>query len=152
MKKYEKPALVANDMLAEGVYAASGSVSTDTVGMDSSGDCWTVDVTKDQNDAGGYCTFRVAAAHSRSAEHISSKTVITILFSDVVTSAEFEGFEASVSGTTVTLTRKSHANGYKSGDNFNTLLKIWADNYRTIQASNASIVCTHEVNVQGGYD
>lgn len=152
MRKYQKPVLKVNDSLAEGVYAASGSVTADSVGTDTSGDCWTVSVTKDQNDAGGYCTFRVAANHSNSVVHISTKTVVTVQFSDVVSSAEFEGFDASVSGTVVTLTRKSHANGYKAGDNFNSLLKIWADNYKTIQAISSSIVCTHEVNVQGGYD
>jgi hypothetical protein len=149
MKNYEKPVLTVNHCLAEGVYAASGSTS---VGEDSSSDCWTVSVKKDQDDAGGYCTFRVSANHSNAVVHTSSKTVITIQFSDVVSSAEFEGFTSSVSGSTVTLTRKSHANGYKAGDNFNSLLKIYADNYRTIQAISSGIVCTHEVNVQGGYD
>ncbi len=150
MKKYEKPVLTANEYLAEGVYAASGS--SDTVGEEVSGDCWTVSVTKDQTDAGGYCTFRVAATHSQSVTHISTKTVVTIQFSDAVTSAEFEGFTASVSGTTVTLTRESHANAYYSGDNFNTLLKIWSDNYKTIDVVSSGITCTHAVNVQGGYD
>lgn len=148
--KYEKPIVVATDDLAEGVYAASGSgVLGDST---TSGDCWTVTVTKDQNDAGGYCTFRVAATHSTSVTHISTKTTVTIAFSSNVTAAEFEGFNASVSGSVVTLTRESHANAYYSGDNFNTLLKIWADDYQNITYTSASISCTHAVNVQGGYD
>lgn len=152
---YNKPMLLVNDDLAEGVYAASGAdevVGEGSGGSTTSTDCWTVSVNKDQNDAGGYCTFRVAANHSQSVTHISSKTVVTIVFSDTVTSAEFEGFSASVSGNTVTLTRESHANAYYSGDNFNTLLKIWAPNYRDISVVSSGITCTHETNVQGGID
>lgn len=143
MVKYEKPMVVLNEELAEGIYTASGAVS---------GDCWTVSVTPSQSDAGGYSTFRVAAVHSTSVQHISTKTVVTILFSDTVTSAEYEGFTASVSGSTVTLTRESHANAYGSGDNFNSLLKIWAPNYSTISVINAEISCTHAENVQGVID
>lgn len=146
MKNYEKPVVLANDEIAEGVYAASGMTG------ETSGDCWTVEVTKDQSDAGGYCTFRVAARHSDSVTHISTKTVVTIVFNDTVTGAEFEGFEASVNGNTVTLTRESHANAYYSGDNFNTLLKIWSPSYKDIQRVSADISCTHAVNVQGGFD
>ena len=138
-----KPMLLVNDDLAEGVYAASGAVSTD---------CWTVTVRKDQSDAGGYCTFRVDAHHSNSVAHISTKTVVTIKFNDTVTNAQFEGFGVQFSGDTVTLTRESHANAYYSGDNFNSLLKIWSPSYKTIQAVSYGISCTHATNVQGQYD
>lgn len=143
MKAYVKPVILVNDELTEGVYAASGAASSD---------CWTVTVTKDQDDAGGYCTFRVAAQHSNSAQHISSKTVVTVVFDKVITNAEFEGFEASVSGNTATLTRESHANAYASGDNFNSLLKVWADEYKTLGVVSSGITCTHQTNVQGVYD
>ena len=142
---YNKPVILTNDDMAEGVFAASGNTSTD---------CWTVTVTKDQTDAGGYCTFRVDGKHNKSMEHISTKTVVKIVFSDTVTNAEFEGFgfEVSANGNTVTLTRESHANAYNSGDNFNSLLKIWSPTYQTITATSYGITCTHAVNVQGGYD
>lgn len=139
MSKYLKPIVLVNEDLAEGVYAASG-------------DCWSVEVTSAQDDAGGYHNFRVHAVHSASAEHISSKTVITVVFSDIVTAATFEGFDVSVSGNTVTLTRETHGNSYQSSDQFNTLLSIWSDNYKTISVVKADIVCTHETNVQGKYD
>ncbi len=141
---YNKPVILTNDDMAEGVYAASGGNATS--------ECWTVTVTKDQTDAGGYCTFRVDARHSNSAVHISTKTVVKIVFSDTVTNAEFEGFQSSVNGSTVTLTRESHANGYKAGDNFNSLLKIWSPTFQTITTVSYGITCTHAVNVQGGYD
>ena len=141
MKAYERPIVLVNEELAEGVYAASGAeVSTD---------CWTVDVTRDQEDAGGYSTYRVAATHSNSVTHISTKTVVTVVFDGAVTSAEYEGFDVSVSGNTVTLTRESHANGYYSGDNFNSLLKVWP---KGLSVTSSGINCTHAVNVQGGFD
>jgi len=143
MKGYVKPVVLATEDTSEGIYTASGVVDSD---------CWTVDVTKDQDDAGGYSTFRVAARHSDSAEHISSKTVVEVVFDQTVTGAEFEGFGAEASGNMVTLTRESHANAYQSGDNFNSLLKIWSPEYKTIQVVSAGISCTHEVNVQGKYD
>ncbi len=143
MKNYEKPVIVKNDEMTEGIYLASG---------DTTSDCWTVDVTKDQSDAGGYSTFRVNAVHNNAAQHISSKTDVDILFNDTVTKAEFEGFTASVNGSSVKLTRESHANAYQSGDNFNSLLKIWSPGYKTIGVVSAGITCTHEVNVQGNYD
>lgn len=142
MKKYERPIVLVNEELAEGVYAASG-------GAEVTSDCWTVNVTKDQEDAGGYSTYRVAATHSNSVTHISTKTVVTVVFDGTVTSAEYEGFDVSVSGNTVTLTRESHANAYYSGDNFNSLLKVWP---KGLSVTSSGISCTHAVNVQGGFD
>ena len=142
MKDYVKPVVLATEEASEGVYTASGGEASD---------CWTVSVRKDQDDAGGYCTFRVEARHGDSAEHISVKTVVTILFDQTVTDAKFEGFGAEASGNVVTLTRESHANAYKSGDNFNSLLQIWSPEYKTIGVVSAGITCTKEVNVQGGF-
>jgi hypothetical protein len=139
----KKPILFVTDDLAEGVYADSG-VTT--------GDCWTVTVTRDQQDAGGYSTFRIKADHSTAVQHISTKTVVTIVFNGTVNSAEYEGFDVKVQGDKVILTRESHANAYLSGDNFNSLLKIWSPTYQTIQSISANIVCTHATNVQGKYD
>lgn len=131
----------------EGVYAESGAsqIVEDTT-------CWTINVKPDQTDAGGYSTWRIVANHTPAVVHISTKTVVTILFNDTVTGAEFEGFNASWNGSTVTLTRESHANAYNSGDNFNSLLKIWGPNFSSMQVISSTITCTHEVNVQGGYD
>ncbi len=143
MKAYERPIVLVNEELAEGVYAASGAAT------EVSTDCWTVNVNRDQEDAGGYSTYRVAATHSSSVTHISTKTVVTVVFDGTVTSAEYEGFDVSVSGNTVTLTRESHANAYYSGDNFNSLLKVWP---KGLSVTSSGISCTHAVNVQGGFD
>ncbi|MCM1056189.1 MAG: hypothetical protein NC517_01060 [Firmicutes bacterium] len=142
MMNYEKPIVLANEDVAEGVYAASGAAE------ETSSDCWKVDVTMDQQDAGGYSTYRVKAKHSDGVTHISSKTVVTVVFNGSVSAAEFEG-SAEVSGNTVTLTRESHANAYYSGDNYDSLLKIWP---KGLAVTSSGIVCTHVVNVQGGFD
>lgn len=137
MSEYLKPVVLENEELSEGVYAASG-------------DCWTVDVTLAQPDAGGYANFRVNAVHSTTAQHISTDTTIVIVFNQPVTNATFEGFDVSISGNTVTLTRTSHGNSYASSDQFNTLLSVWADDYKTLSVVSADISCTKTVNVQGG--
>ncbi|MCR5451387.1 MAG: hypothetical protein K6F00_02030 [Lachnospiraceae bacterium] len=137
MKNYESPIVLQNNDLAEGVFAASGSSK-----------CWSIEVKKDQDDAGGYCTFRVIARHGN-VQHISVKTVMHITFDKVVTSAEFEGFTADANGNEVILTRESHANAYGSGDNFNSLLKIHSPEYKTIQVVSSTIVCEKTANVQG---
>ena len=63
MKNYQKPVLIADDVLSESVYMASGDA-----------DCWTIAVSKDQADAGGYATFRIQANHATNLQHISKAT------------------------------------------------------------------------------
>ena len=140
----KKPILFVNDDLAEGVYAASGANTSD---------CWKVDVYGAHIvESDGYVEFRVDATHSAVPEHISTKTVITVEFNAPITNAKFEGFDAQVQGSRVILTRESHANGYRSGDHFNTLLNVWSPSYMTLSVISATISCTHATNVQGKYD
>lgn len=153
MKNYESPVVLQYEDLAEGIYAASG-VAESEGGYESESNCWSIDIQPSQSDAGGYCTFRVQANHSTAAQHISSETKITIVFSRPVSSVEFEGFSAQVNGATVILTRASHGNSYGSGDNFNSLLKVWTDNedYKTLTTTYYTIECTKQVNVHGIID
>ena len=144
MRNYEKPVVLMCEDIAEGVYAASGSVEDP--------ECWSIAVNSDQQDAGGYHTFRVEAHHNLSALHISERTRIEITFTHAVTNAEFEGFVATCSGNTVELVRETHGNSYASGDQYNSLLKIWSDDYKEISVVKANIFCTHKENVQGQND
>jgi len=172
MIKYMKPMVLELDDIAEGIYAASGDEETNknegNEGGDKSNegeggeshepfnefDCWTLTVTKDQKDAGGYATFRVDARHSTELVHVSSKTTITIPFTRTVTNAKFEGFNVSWSGNVVTLERENHGNSYVSGDNYNSLLQVWGEDLPNLDVmqGQATICCTREVNVQGGFD
>ena len=149
MKNYESPVVLEYEDLAEGIYAASGA--SEIISEDEP-ECWTINVTKDQPDAGGYSTFRVEARHSTAAQHISQKTVMTIVFTKTITSVEFEGFDVQVSGVTAILTREAHGNSYGSGDNFNSLMKVWAPDLDGLEAASYTITCAHKVNVQGIYD
>lgn len=144
MLNYEKPVVLANDEASEGVYASSGSSS----------DCWTVEAVSVQNWDGSSHVFEVRAVHSTAVTHISSATTVTLSFSDNITSARSE-FPCSYSGNTVTITRELLADAYYSGDS--VTYKVWvsaADQAATEQmyCTGATIVCTHQTNVQGGYD
>lgn len=139
MKNYERPIVIINEDLAEGVYAASG-------------DCWSIYVKRDQSDAGGYSTFRIFADHSTSLQHVSQGTSMTITFSTAISKAEYEDNNVSVtwSGNSVTLSREMHGNSYLSGDNFKSLLKVWTvDGSVPNDDPSATIACTKVVNVQG---
>lgn len=171
MFKYEKPLVLELEDIAEGIYAASGD---EEIGGENGGenenrggdggegdkhqgpyyieesDCWTIDITSDQDDAGGYHTFRLSCVHSTNLQHISSATTIVVVFNQTVTRAEFEGFEAEWSGSTVKLVRRLLADSYMSGDNYNSLLKVWTDgDCKTLMVVSKYISCTKEVNVQG---
>ena len=157
--KYEKPIVMIEDDAVEMVYATgSGSEGAKlpddlTPGEHQhvdAGDCWSVTLNKDQTVAHeGWCTFRVIANHSRSGEHLSTKTTVTVTFNQTITNARFEGFVATANGSTVVLERESLGDSYKSGDNFNTLLKVWCAEPSTCEPVEYDIKCTKTVNVQG---
>ena len=149
MKNYERPVVLQYEDLAEGIYAASGVAEIDYA---NDTECWSMDITKDQKDAGGYSTFRISATHPGTVEHISERTVITVVFSRPVSNVQFEGFDVQVSGATATLTRVSHGNSYQSGDQFNSLMQVWSDDLENLTVVSSTIACTHQVNVQGKFD
>lgn len=143
MKTYERPVVLVNEELAEGVYAASGAAE--------SADCWTVDATSVQDWNGSHHVFEVSCKHSTAVEHISSATTVTLTFSNTLTDAYSE-FSSSFSGSSVTVVRELLADAYKSGDN--VTYKVWvkaADEATTkaITCTGKTISCTKTVNVQG---
>ncbi len=145
MANYEKPFVLLDEGIGEGVFMASGS-----------SDCWTVSAPSVQEWTGSHHVFQVNASHSKSAQHITTQVEYTIEFTSPVVDAYAEnGYECKVSGNKVTVIRNLHANGYGSGDA--PSFKVWvkaADEATT--KSIASGVCTskcrHETNVQGGID
>lgn len=148
MKKYERPFILENDELAEGIYANSGTnnVTDDPV-------CWTVSVNKEQVVAHEkYANFRVSANHPGTVKHISTESTVTIVFNMPITDAVFESFSASVSGCTAVLVRQQHGNAYNSADQYSSLLKVTCDDPDGLQVVSATIACTHAINVQGEYD
>ena len=144
MKNYEKPVVLVNEELAEGVYAGSGD-----------GDCWTIRASQDQEYGGGSLggkTFRVYCEHI-GMQHISLASTFTITFDGPVLNAKCENFATTVSGNTVTVVRENHANAYQAHDDFNSLLEVIATTEaqtRALTISSMSIKCTKTTNVQGG--
>ena len=149
MKTYEKPVVIENEDLAEGVFAASGDSG-------SSSDCWTVSGRSVQDWNGSHNVFEMSAVHSTGVTHITTQVTFIYTFSTPITDAYAEaGFSTTVSGNTVTVVRDLHANGYHSGDN--VTFKVWvkaADEATTkaIALTGISYTCRHETNVQGGND
>lgn len=143
--KYEKPIIVVNEEVSEGVYASSGSID--------SADCWTVTPVSVQDWNGSHHVFEIQCIHSNAVEHISSATTITLTFDRPVNDAYSE-FPCTFSGNTVTITRELHANAYKSGDTMT--YKVWvrgideADT-KGISCVGAGIECNKSVNVQGKF-
>lgn len=161
MKNYERPMIINFEDASEGIYAASGvdmgtSDPADSVGGAGTPKCWTIAVSKDQANAGGYATFRVQCNHIGTV-HISTEAIMSVTFNQSISKAEFEGFNASTTGCTANLTRPAHANAYVSNDQFNSLLKIWAADGTDLAtldvvAGSATISCVGVENVQGGND
>ena len=117
---------------------------------DKEDECWTIQITKEQVIAHeGIAKFRVVATHPN-AVHISTASTVTVLFNQPVKSANFEGFDVTVSGSTVTLVRQSHGNAYNSLDQYNSNLEVYCDDAEAINTVSYSISCTKDYNVQGG--
>ncbi len=148
MKKYESPIIIENEDLAEGIYANSG-VNPDNVDEPQ---CWTLAITKDQVVAHEkWANYRIHATHIGTV-HISTASMVTIVFSQEITSANFEGFGVSINGCTVTLTREQHGNAYSCNDDYNSLLKVYCNDPESLYVVSSTISCTKTKNVQGGED
>lgn len=144
MKSYAKPVVLANDEVAEGVYAGSGKKP----------ECWTIEANSVQDLGGSEHVFEIKCVHSDTVKHISAATTIELVFSAPLINARSE-FKCDWSGQKVTVTRDLLADAYHSGDTMT--FKVWvqaADDMTTrgITCKSATIKCTHETNVQGEYD
>ena len=129
---YEKPIIIDNEELAEGVYATGR------------GNCWTVTYEIKQRNTNPYDPFvnvRIKGQHL--AQHTSSALEIKITFDRAIRSAifDFDGFDCTVSGCEVTLKRNNHANGFGSLDNFDSNLRIVTSDPKTINITYISWNC-----------
>ena len=143
MKNYEKPVVLMNEELAEGVYAASGD-----------GDCWTLTYSVPQRWNGEGMVIELVATHSTELQHLSLGTVVTVTFDQPIVSARSESteFVTSVSGTTVTAERNLLADSYLSGDRYTFKIFVNAGDQQKTEALNivgTTIRCKKSVNVQG---
>ncbi len=88
MKKYERPVVLVNEELAEGVYAASG-------------DCYTVSAVIVQIPELGKdsYTIQMDGVHAAQDGHHSSERVIKVVFNQVVTYVSSAAANVSGSGS-----------------------------------------------------
>lgn len=141
MMNYEKPLVLANEDVAEGVYAASGAI------------CWTTGAVSTQDYVDGNHIFEISAQHTTMVEHISNALTVELSFNYPITSAYSENdWTCSVNGSKVTVTRPSHANAYKSGDS--VTFKVWVGTgdeatTKALTCSATPVNCDMAVNVQG---
>lgn len=104
--KYEKPMIVETEELAEGVYAASGSVL--------GGDCYTVSAYIHQTPETGRGDYRIQvnATHAAANGHHSGEQVLTLSFNQTVEYSSSNGTLVSGSGTaSINIKYNYHNNG-----------------------------------------
>ncbi len=96
---YNKPLILTNDDMAEGVYAASG--------------CFTVTWNIHQRPEVGRGDYRIQVNAKHSASHTCTEQYLTITFNQTVTFKECgaASIDGSASGTVIRLTRRNFANG-----------------------------------------
>lgn len=113
MSNYERPIVLANDELSEGVFAASGAAG---IG------CWDTGITSVQSWNGQQHIFEVSGSHV-DTDHMSSSQSMAITFSGPVQNVQVEGNVVvdRVEGNVVYVTRNLH--GEHAGEEMT--FKIW---------------------------
>ncbi len=101
MKKYERPVVIVNSDLAEGVYAASGG-----------SDCYTATAHIHQTPQEGRGDFRIQvnASHAAADSHHSSEQILVISFNQSVVYSESTGMLVSGDGTSTLQIKFTHHN------------------------------------------
>lgn len=106
MTNYEKPIVLANEEIAEGVYAASGA---------GGGDCYTVSAYIHQAPEIGRGDFRIQVdgVHAAGDGHHSGVQVLTLYFNQAVT---YKGSNGGLSGgdgtSSISISYAYHNNAY----------------------------------------
>ncbi len=104
MKNYEKPTILKDENLSEGVYMASGGSG-----------CLTTTCSLEQHLNGNQYRFRVRIQHH--ANHTNNYQTTTIVFSVPVTCISAQEYAVSGSGSsTLTITRNRFMNGNDNAD------------------------------------
>lgn len=107
MKNYEKPVVLANEELAEGVYAASGAGG-------SGDDCYTVTAYIHQIPEIGRGDYRIQvnATHAAGDGHHSGQQILTLYFNQNVTYKSSNGNLSGGDGTSaIDIDYSYHNNG-----------------------------------------
>lgn len=142
MNAYEKPVVMVNDDLAEGVYAASGAT------------CWSITGSSVQDWNGSAHIFEFHATHSTSVQHISNGFTAKITFNYNIASVNNQQGSATPSGNVVTATVPTFGNAYNSGDGKEFKLEVSTGDESTTKLLSITGMeiydCDWSANVQGG--
>lgn len=93
MNNYEKPMVMVNEELAEGVYAASGS------------DCWSISVYTTGNVGSDFREVHIDGTHTNPGHHNAYPSV-SITFNQTITGVpSTSGLNCSYGGNSVTVSR-----------------------------------------------
>lgn len=146
MKNYEKPIVMINEDMAEGVYAASG------------GDCWTGTFQTENKWNGKGHEFRILLTHSNNLKHISTYCTVKVTFSSNITEVP-ETINCTVDeigSNYVIVTRHAHGNSYNSGDTADFAVTVYTGDQVTTEALSVTKIeptyCNKTTNVQGEND
>ena len=137
MKKYEKPAVMLTDGIAEGVYMASGD------GAGSGSDCYTVTARIHQKPETGRGDFRIQVdgKHAADDNHHSGEQVLVLYFNQAVTYSSSNGSLKSGDGTdTIEITYNYHNNAY---DNIG-LGDVVVQSEAGLTVTGAQLICNHD--------
>lgn len=132
MLNYEKPVILANEDVAEGVYAASGG-----------NDCYSVTAYIHQTPETGRGDFRIQvnAVHAAGDNHHSGKQTLVLYFNESVTYKGSNGTLAGGDGTSsISIDYAYHNNAYDNiglGD-----VIVEADAGLSVTA--AQLICNHD--------
>ena len=116
--------------------------------------CWTFSVALEGGGGQGEKNMHIRGVHTNKVQHISSGVTFQVTFNmniQYVSGGEFS--VVSHNGNVLVLKRTGHANGYLSGDNFNSLLSVYVGsetNKNNLKVTEISFLkCDWSVNVQG---
>ncbi len=130
MRNYEKPIVLRNDELAEGVYLASG-------------DCYTVSYRIHQKPETGRGDFRIQfdAVHAAADGHHSGEQVLVITFNQAVTYVSSNGTLESGDGTSTLRIDYSYHNNASDNIGLGDLV-VTAD--AGLAVTGALLECNHD--------
>ncbi len=140
MKNYERPIVMINEDLAEGVYASGSGAAP--AGYDNA-DCWVIihnGETANDVPSESAREFQFNADHASIEVGHAPDSVWVVNFSqDITNVVSCSGMHTEISGSTVYV--------YRKWDNKNILeqwgfaLKVQCANYKTVTVSSAYIAC-----------
>lgn len=137
MKTYERPIVLVNEELAEGVYAASG------VTAGSGDDCYTVTARIHQSPETGRGDFRIQVdgVHAAGDGHHSGKQTLVLYFNQAVEYSSSNGSLASGNNTSsISIDYSYHNNG---NDNIG-LGDVVVKSDAGLAVTGAQLICNHD--------